>query len=448
MTLRNARHLLLLSLTAFALSACSNKKNLAKIHDLETQLETLQEETTNTTNDLNRRITENEDAARNAQAEAAQQIRQLTTERDAATQQLAKTKAEFARAEEARIAKLPKDASVPGHPEFNPAKETKITNALVTISGDKSAGTGFVVNSSGKYYLYTSASTLAGNSRLTITNAEGTKFTKFGNLEVAEKTSVVRLEILEPNALPALSLAEEDAKVGSDTPVTILATEAASGGVTSSSGNAQGQSEENINIEFSLLHGKTGGPLLETATGKVLAIIIDPAAEPQHQLWVEPAGTGDPDSLRATRLNHRVLWKAVPVATFLAEAKKIADYNRLTGVAQAFAGLNTTPGLGLTLTIAGSRTGLSILTAAKDLPIAAETITLHDDIAAKRVRLGEADLKKRIASIISSAVTQLQRGEADFVPAKFNPYHRPYAEEAQKWHKDAVKLLSGSSTDK
>ncbi len=143
-----------------------------------------------------------------------------------------------------------------------------------------------------------------------------------------------------------------------------------------------------------------------------------------------------------------MLWKAVPVATFLAEAKKIADYNRLTGVAQAFAGLNTTPGLGLTLTIAGSRTGLSILTAAKDLPIAAETITLHDDIAAKRVRLGEADLKKRIASIISSAVTQLQRGEADFVPAKFNPYHRPYAEEAQKWHKDAVKLLSGSSTDK
>ena len=439
MQLRAVRQLAPLSVAVFALTACSNKKNLAKIHDLETQIETLQEESSTTTNDLNRQLAERDDAARTAQSETAQQIQQLTSERDAATQQLAAAKAEAARAEAASLASQPKDASAPGHPEFNPGKEAKFTNALATLSGDKFSGSGFVVSSGDKLYLYTPASTLARNSRLTVTNAAGTKFTKFGNLEVAEKTSFVRLELLETAAVPALSLADEEAKVGAETAVTCLAAD-------SSSGTAQGQSDETISIDMNLAQGKAGAPLLESATGKLLAIIIDPSADPQRQLWSEPNGQGgEPDSLRAVRLNRRLPWKAIPIATFLAESKKLADYNRFTGVAQALGVLTTSPGLGLTTNVAGSHTALSILTAARDLPIAAEVITLRDDLASKRLRLGEADLKNRIASLNSSAATQMQRAAADFVPAKFNPYHRPYAEEAVKWRKDALKRSAGAS---
>jgi|GEM_PF-4778122 len=423
------------------LSACSNKKNLAKIHDLETQLETLQEESTTTTDDLNRQLSEREDAARTAQAETAQQIQQLTAERDAVTQELAAAKADVVQAAAASIDKVAKEAkaaSALSRAEFNPAKEAAFTNALASVSGDKSSGSGFVVSAGGKLFFYTSTSTLAGNSRLTITNAAGTKFTKFGNLEVAEKSSFARLELLETTTVPALSLADETTKVGADTPVTCLAAD-------SSSGNALGQSNVSINVDLALIQGKAGSPLVETASGKVLAIIIDPAAEPRHQLWPEPAGqTGEPESFRAVRLNRQVSWQAIPLATFFAEVKKLAEFNRFTGVAQALAVLDTSPGLGLTTTVAESHTALSILIAAKDLPIAAEVITLHDDMASKRPHLGEADLKKRLSNLVSSAATQMQRNEADFVPAKFNPYLRPYAEDALKWRKDALKRPASS----
>ena len=442
MKLRAVRHLVPLSIVVFALSACSNKKNLAKIHDLETQIETLQEEAATTTSDLNRQISDREEAARTAQSETAQQIQQLTAERDTATQELAAAKAEVARAEaanSAKVAKAAKEASALSQAAFDPAKDAKFTDALATVSGDKSTGTGFVVNSGGKLFLYTSASTLAGNTSLTITNTAGAKFTKFGNLEVAEKISFVRLELLETAPVPALSLADDDAKVDTQTALTCLATE-------STAGSAQGQSADTISVDMATIQGKAGSPLLVTASGKLLAIIIDPAAEPRHQLWDDPSGqAGEPVGPRAARLNRRVTWKAIPIASFLADSKKLADFNRFTGVAQALALLNSSPGLGLNATVAGSHTGLSILTAAKDLPIASEVLTLRDDLASKRLRLGEADLKKRLSSINSSAVTQMQRGAADFVPAKFNPYHRPYAEEAIKWRKDALSRSASAS---
>ncbi|MEI7908617.1 MAG: hypothetical protein WCK77_03175 [Verrucomicrobiota bacterium] len=450
MNLPAARSLAFLCLPIFAVSGCSNKKSLAKIHDLETQIEASQEENTTALNELNRQLTEREDAARAAQNEAAKQIQQLTSERDTAVEQLAAAKSENSQAEATRIAAQPKDSSTPGHPEFDPARDTKFTNALATITGDKTTGTGFVVSTGGKTYLYTSASLIAGNSRMTISNAAGTKFTKFGNLEVAEKTGFVRLELLETEAPPALKLADDDAKVSAETGVTCLA---AAGGAThfiADHGNAQSQTEELINVDLNVIQGKASGPLLESATGNVIAIVIDPTAEPQHQLWVEPATgqAGEPGALRAMRLNRRVQWKGVPIGTFLAEAKKLAEYNRLTGVAQALAVINTSPGLGLATTIAGSRTAQSILADAKDVPVASEVITLRDDMAAKRLRLGEADLKKRFANIIASAMTQLQRGDAEFVPAKFNPYHRPYAEDSLKWRKEAVgRLQSAASSD-
>jgi len=447
-----AHRVVLLSLAIFALSGCTDKKSLAKIQDLETQIETMQEENTTTVNDLHRQLSEAEEAARTAQSDNVQKIQQLTGERDTAVKQLATTKADVARAEAARIAKLPKDPSTPGHPEFDPSKESKYTNALATITGDKTSGTGFVAVAGGKLYLYTAASVIAGNSRFSISNAAGTKFSKFGNLEVAEKTSFVRLELLESDAVPALRLADEDNRVGADTHICCLATEGGSGSIAAERGIAQGQTDDIISVDLNLLQGKTGGPMLESASGKVLAIIVDPGAEPQRQLWSEPAAagqSGELGTLRACRLNRRVLWKSVPIGNFLADAKKINEYNRLTGVAQALAVLNTSPGFGLSTTISGSHTALSILTEAKDLPIATEVITLQADVASKRLRIGEADLKKRFSSLMSSATTQMQRGDADFDPAKFDAYHRPYAEDSLKWRKEAMKRLqtAGSVAD-
>ena len=441
------RRLLILSIALFSLSGCRDKKDIALIQQLETERDQAEEENTKTVNELHTQLEAQEEAARTALAEATQQVQKLTAERDAITQQMAAFKSDVARAEAARIAKLPKDPSTPGHPEFNPAKESKYTNAMATITGDKSVGTGFVATSGGKLYLYTTASALAGNTRFSISNAAGTKFTKFGNLEVAEKTPFVRLELLETDAVPSLKLADDDTRVGADTKVTCIGTEGSSGSLVSSQGPAMGQTDDTISVDASILQGKCGGPLLETATAKVIAIVVNPAAD-ANELWVEPPVAGqaaDQTPLRACRLNRRALWKEIPITTFLADAKKLADYNRLTRIAQALSMLTSTADFGLTTTLSGSHTVQSVLTEAKDFSVAAEVLTLHEDIASKRVRLGEADLKKRFANIFASAASALKRGEADFVPAKFNPFHRPFADTAIKWRKEATKRFQTAS---
>ncbi|MCX6874973.1 MAG: serine protease [Verrucomicrobia bacterium] len=440
------RNLVLLSIALLSLSACTSRKNQARIKELEAQIEASAEEAAATEMAREKDQAEKSEAAYKAQSEASQQIQQLTQERDQAARELAVLKLQASRAEAARLAKLPKDASTPGHPEFDPAKEAKITTALATIVGDKSTGTGFVVATEGKVFLYTAAHVIAGNGRLSISNSVGLKFTKFGNLEVAEGANFVRLELLDAAGAPALQLADADTKVTAETNVTGLGTDGNSGTVTSERGNPSGQSDESISVDSLSLMGKSGGPLLESATGKVLAVITNPAAE-QRVLWADPTTTGQ-IPYRACRVNRKVQWKSVPIGTFLAEARKIAEFNRMTRVAQALAVLTpSATGLGVSSTVSGSHTALSVLTAAaKDIPIATEVLAMNTQLSAKRVRTSEVDIKKRLANLLSSAVTQMQRGAADFEPSKFTPYHRPFAEDALKWRKDAEQRLQGSVT--
>ena len=65
-----------------------------------------------------------------------------------------------------------------------PAKALSI-DAVVMIEGDESQGTGCIIREGRKYYLYTAAHVLSGNTKLSVTNAEGRKFSKFGDLEAA-----------------------------------------------------------------------------------------------------------------------------------------------------------------------------------------------------------------------------------------------------------------------
>jgi S1-C subfamily serine protease len=446
MTTPVVRRIAILGLALLSLPGCTNKKDQAKIKELEAQIETLQEETSTSLNERDKELSQKDEASSKAQNDAEQKILQLTAERDKAQQELDLLKKAAARAETARIASLPKDASSPGHPDFNPANEAKITQALATVTGDKSTGTGFVVASEGKQYLYTAAHVVAGNSRLSISNSAGLKFTKFGNLEVADGTAIVRLELLDATEAPALQLAAESTKVAAATDLTALSASAASGTVTSDRGNAIAQSEDAIDVDPSLLQGKSGGPLIATATGKVLAVIINPAAE-RSELGTAPA-SGEEIPNRACRLNRKLQWKAVPIGTFLAEAKKISEYDSITRVAQALAVLSpSSTGLGVEGTVAGGQTALAVLTAAKDVPVAAEVLAMHNLLSGKKnVRSSEADLKKRFASLISSALSQMQRSSEGFDPAKFTSYHRRLAENSLKWRKEALQQLKGSGS--
>jgi hypothetical protein len=431
----------LLSVAVLALSACTNKKDQARIKALEAEIETIQEENNTAFNEREKDLVQRDEAARSAQVEAMKLTQQLTQERDAAVLELAQLKKMTARAEATRLAAVPKDATTPGHVDYNPGNEPKITQALASITGDVSKGTGFVVACDGKRYIYTDAHTLNGNSRLAIANSAGLKFTKFGNLEVAEGAPFVRLELLDAAEAPALELAAESPALTGATPITALGTSTASGTVTADRGTVFAQNDEVINIDPSLMLGKTGGPVIINATGKVVALIVSTGAE-RTGLWAAPA-TSDTFPNRACRLNRKLQWKAIAVGAFLGESKKIADYDNITRVAQALAKLNPTPsGLGMEIIVANDQTALAILTAmAKDLPIATDVIAMDSQLAGKKGRTSDADIKKRFSSLVSSAMSQMQRSSVGFEPAKFSSYHRRFAENSIKWRKDAIERL-------
>jgi len=446
-------------MAVLALSGCSSKKDKARIRDLEAEIESIHEEDNNTLSERERELAQHDDDARTAQNEAAQTIQQLTRERDTAVAEVGSLKKAVERAEAARVASVPKDASSPGHPDFNPAKAPKITQAIATITGDVSSGTGFVVAVDDKRFLYTAAQILKGNTHLTIANSAGRKFVKFGAFEFAEGTPFVRMELLDAADAPALQLAAVSSQAtaasgsSSSTSVAALGVNPATGTVTAESGSFYAQNEDAIEVEATLIQGKSGGPLIATATGQVIALIINSAAE-HTDLWSATAGTAaaaatPPAGLaavelpyRACRLNRNLQWQAVPIVTFLAEAKRIADYDGITRVALALAALRpTASGLGVDVTLPNGQTALAILSAAKDFPIAADAITLHTQVATKKIRFGDAELKKRFGSVISFALTQMQRGAVGFEPAKFNPCHRRYVENSIKWRKDANQRL-------
>jgi hypothetical protein len=134
----------------------------------------------------------------------------------------------------------------------------------------------------------------------------------------------------------------------------------------------------------------------------------------------------------------------VPIATFLAESKKIADFDRFTRVILAFAAMTPAPdGLGIGGNLGGDATIKSVLEDAKGLQPAREALELHDNLANKRgQRLGEVDLKKRITGMFASVAAQSKKLAAGFEPGAFSPVHAKAVQQSLAWRKDADRELN------
>ncbi|MCF7733416.1 MAG: hypothetical protein K9N23_17125 [Akkermansiaceae bacterium] len=430
-------------LLALLLSGCSKKKYEAKIKELEENIETIESEYEERIEEQDDELSEIERAKEDAEEKSTEKIGQLTEEINTLKSHQSDLQQKLDRVKAELYAKTPKDASVPGHKDFDPAEQEKFSNAMATISGDSTKGAGFIVEDAGKYHLYTTAAILSGNTRLTIATAGGTKLTKFGNLEVADGCDFVRLELQESDNIPALQLASADSETTTTSKLCCMGIAPANGSVTSEIVSPFGQGDETINLDPSKLTGKTGGPVIDTVTGKVLAIVTTPASE-RSDLWSEPADNGAA-RLTVSRINRTLSWQTVSVAAFLSEGKAIVDFDRFTKVVVAFAALAPSPeGLGVDTAIGNSETVNTVLSEATGLPVAAETIALHTLIASNKSRMGEADLKKRITSIFATVNSQSKRSVADFTPAKFSSYHRKAAEQSLKWREDADQRLKST----
>ena len=95
------RGLTLLSFSLLALTGCTNKKDQARVKELETEIETVNAEFTATLAEREKELADKDEAARTAQSDTAQKVQQLTLERDQAVQELTALKSEAARTEAA-----------------------------------------------------------------------------------------------------------------------------------------------------------------------------------------------------------------------------------------------------------------------------------------------------------------------------------------------------------
>ena len=331
------------------------------------------------------------------------------------------------------------EANTPASPAPVMAAPTLATDAIILIEGDKSRGTGFMVRQEGKHYLYTAAHVFSGNSRLTATNTAGRKFTKFGNLEVAEGADLVRLQVLEEDPGAMLPLKTSNG-VAVSSEIVALGDGGGAGVVSELKGKIVGLSADSVEVDAGIIQGNSGGPVILAATGEVIGVVTHLTAK-REDVWSE--GTRFSDVRRfACRLDRSWNWHSLPISTFLGEAKQIADYDRMTKVGFAISSLNPSiQGLRLDTKLAENATAMSVLTEAEDVPIVAELIKMNSDLVGRKVRSSESDLLKKFRSMLASSISQVNQGANSFTPEKFSPYHKQDGTLSVEWRGKANEAL-------
>lgn len=427
-------------LSVVLLAGCSSKKLEAKVKKLEKEIEELQISHDEAIARKDQTIHEKVAAFDEASGKSHDKISELSGECDRLKDEVRDLQLKLGRQQaDADASKATAGSPAGEGPDLT--KDPKFSDAMVSIVGDVSKSTGVVVEDGGKRYIYTSGDTLGGNTRLVITSAGGTKFTKFGSLQTADGCALVRIELLEETA-PAIALAPANFNVASQNSLQCLSLSPGAGGsVAGAKVMVYNQTDESIGCDINTLIGKAGAAIVDPSSGKVVAVVVNQTEE-VSSLWA-PAVDPARDRVLALRVNRSISWQPVAIKAFLDESRRIRDFNRMTRVVHAFGGMTPgADGLGISGAVGEGGTVRSVLTAAADVPIAAEAVALDAQLAQKKVRLGEADLKRRLKGLFSSVASQSKAGLTGFTPDSFSQFHRKSAEQSLKWRTEADRVLN------
>lgn len=299
---------------------------------------------------------------------------------------------------------------------------SRISNSVLIIEGDKSVGTGFVVSADGKKYLYTAAHVFSGNSKLTIKNAAGTVFKKFGTFEAAEGADLIRMEILD-DVKDALEIAPLNAGIQINTKIAALGNGGGTGVVAVEKGKVLGTSADSIEVNAGIIQGNSGGPVVDQTTGKVLGLVTHLTNE-RKDLWSE--GTRQAEVRRfACRVDKVWAFKTMKIGIFLADAKVLAEFDEFTRICFAVAQLEPlNTGLRLDQDVAEGRSAIEIFSRNKENEMVQELLKMNTDLAGRKSNLSQSDLRKKFRSIISQIQGQAKRSSQSFAPQNFAWFHR------------------------
>ena len=176
----------------------------------------------------------------------------------------------------------------------------------------------------------------------------------------------------------------------------------------------------------------------------MLAISV-PAPNPTTDLWA----TARPDesaTTRTARVNRVIEWKPSSIGSLLAERRKIDELNKLTRLVAATSVLSPKAnGLQINSTVAGSNQfARQILEENKTVSGVQELFKLDENLAAQKVRVSEADIRRQFAGLAGSIGSASRRVATELKAMKPSPCNRADMEAALKWSEEAGKKLDDS----
>lgn len=322
--------------------------------------------------------------------------------------------------------------------------QSKVENAFVFISGNGTEGTGFFVQDGITTFLYTAAHLLDGKSNLKITDVSGREWKKFGDLEVARGSDLVRLAVDEPvEHFLTLPKAGEAPELG----IALASLGLVKGGQEVSQQVGKLRKINSTSYESSSTLIKSGGsgwPVMNTS-GEVLAILTD-AIPVRKDAWKTRV------SSRSTRfvcrIDTQITWEKTSLGRFVGARQAIYDFDKVTRLLSSLAGLSpSSSGVNLDKPAGGEQTVMAVLQENRQAGLVKQIVALNKDLTQKKMRVSDRDLKRRVRSIYATA--QVNGDKQSLNSSLFSSYHANEIEAslrfrsvARKELADAIKSLS------
>lgn len=314
-----------------------------------------------------------------------------------------------------------------------------ISDAVLIIEGDQSSGTGFVVATEGKKYIYTAAHVFSGNNKLTVRNATGTTFRKFGDLEAAEGADLVRMEILD-EAKTSLQLFPVEAILQINTPIAALGNGGGNGVVSVEKGQILGTSGDNLEVDAGIIQGNSGGPVVEVSSGKVVGLVTH-LTNARDDVWSEGTRQGKVRRF-ACRLNKEWTWKRMKIGNFLADAKTLDAFDEMTRLCFAIVQLEPREdGMRVSQGTANDALVMETIRNNGDKPLVKSLLQMNTDLASRKTSMSIPDLKKNFRSILSQARNQATLSNASLKPQNFAWFHRSRADGSLRAREECLEAL-------
>lgn len=316
----------------------------------------------------------------------------------------------------------------------------KLLPAIWQIEGDQGTCRGIATEADGKTWLYFPATSLKGSAKLAVKDASGATVTKFGEFQIAADADLARLEIKQD--VPVRIKLDANAAPGENTNILTTGIPAEGGAVKVDETQPGNTSATTLEFGSYNTAAQNGFPVFSAETGALLGLTV-PEQAAAAELWETPpaAATG---LARAARLNRAIEWKPSNMGALLAERRKIDELVRITRLIDAVALLRpTASGLNMQAMIAGGSTSVrQILDTYKTTPGVPELIKLDESLAAQKVRISDADIKRQFSGLAGSFANTSRKAAADLKAVKPSPCYKTDAENALKWNEAAEKRLA------